>query len=183
MVSLSVISSYQWSQRYSNIQLAFIQSKTTVSYTVVLLIFGCRIKYRPSSLGLIILFWTTHLHYPISCTKVRPTITEALASFVRMYVHWADHFIHRLNGIMSLLVNGLLVFVIHDDKKTKMGDYRYLIITFAIINVISTITDNLVPIVWVRIRKFWDVFISVCSRSQIRVLGVHRRRILRKGSQ
>lgn len=119
------------------------------------------------------MLWTKHvrLHHSISCQfRINDNI-EASASFVTMYVHWADHTIHRLNGVMSLLVNGLLVFAVHDDRKIKTGDYRYLIITFATINIVSTVTDNLVPVVGIRIsgnvlRVHFSVFTTTITRSR-----------------
>ncbi|CAL2046250.1 unnamed protein product [Caenorhabditis brenneri] len=48
-------------------------------------------------------------------------------------------------GTCSVLINSLFIYIVHDDKKIKLGDYRFLLIFFALYNFTSTAVDLLVP--------------------------------------
>ncbi|CAL2046251.1 unnamed protein product [Caenorhabditis brenneri] len=62
-----------------------------------------------------------------------------------MYINWAHHYIPKFSGTCSILINSLFIYIVHDDKKIKLGDYRFLLIFFALYNFTSTAVDLLVP--------------------------------------
>lgn len=64
-----------------------------------------------------------------------------------MFINWAHHYVPKFAGIASILVNILFVYIVHNDRKVKLGNYRFLLLFFATYNMICTIGDVLVPMV------------------------------------
>ncbi|EGT34320.1 hypothetical protein CAEBREN_17374 [Caenorhabditis brenneri] len=62
-----------------------------------------------------------------------------------MYINWAHHYVPKFSGTCSVLINSLFIYIVHDNKKIKLGDYRFLLIFFALYNFTSTAVDLLVP--------------------------------------
>ncbi|EGT34291.1 hypothetical protein CAEBREN_30203 [Caenorhabditis brenneri] len=77
-----------------------------------------------------------------------------------MYINWAHHYIPKLSGTCSVLINSLFIYIVHDDKKIKLGDYPFLLIFFALYNFTSTAVDLLVPTCVLDYNYGFSMFVS-----------------------
>ncbi|EFO94857.1 hypothetical protein CRE_08878 [Caenorhabditis remanei] len=62
-----------------------------------------------------------------------------------MYINWPHYYIPKFNGLCSFLVNPIFIFIIFADKRLQLGNYRCLLLYFAIFNMICSACDILVP--------------------------------------
>ncbi|CAB16551.2 Serpentine Receptor, class J [Caenorhabditis elegans] len=62
-----------------------------------------------------------------------------------MYLNWAHHYIPKIGGVFSIIINLLFIFIAHDDKHVHFGNYRFLLIFFGIYNLLCTVVDLIVP--------------------------------------
>ncbi|EFP06872.1 hypothetical protein CRE_11171 [Caenorhabditis remanei] len=58
----------------------------------------------------------------------------------------AHYYIPKVNGLISFLINFYFILITIQNKNLNLGNYRYLLCYFSIINLICTLFDILVPI-------------------------------------
>ncbi|EFO95527.1 hypothetical protein CRE_09290 [Caenorhabditis remanei] len=77
-----------------------------------------------------------------------------------MYINWPHYYIPKFNGLCSFLVNPIFIFIIFADKRLQLGNYRCLLLYFAIFNMICSACDILVPMCVHDHRYAFSVFTS-----------------------
>ncbi|KAF1753656.1 hypothetical protein GCK72_020213 [Caenorhabditis remanei] len=77
-----------------------------------------------------------------------------------MYINWPHYYIPKFNGLCSFLVNPIFIFIIFADKRLQLGNYRCLLLYFAIFNMICSACDILVPVCVHDHRYAFSVFTS-----------------------
>ncbi|CCD63240.1 Serpentine Receptor, class J [Caenorhabditis elegans] len=77
-----------------------------------------------------------------------------------MRTSWAHYCVPKFNGFCSFLVNPLFIYLIFDDTKLMLGNYRWLLLFFAIFNMTCSVADMLVPVCVHNYRHAHAVFIS-----------------------
>ncbi|CAP39157.2 Protein CBR-SRJ-27 [Caenorhabditis briggsae] len=100
-----------------------------------------------------------------------------------MYINWAHHYTPKISGTCSVMINSLFIYIVHDDKKVKLGCYRYLLIFFALYNFTSTAIDLMVP--GVCIKTFFQKIrrrVTVCFGSWLLLFLLHCRRSFREAA-
>ncbi|CCD68883.1 Serpentine receptor class gamma [Caenorhabditis elegans] len=75
-----------------------------------------------------------------------------------MYTSWAHHYVPKFNGCCAFLVNPLFIFCILKDNKLQLGNYRWLLLYFAIFNMACSLCDMLVPVCVHNYRYAFSVF-------------------------
>ncbi|CAI5451663.1 unnamed protein product [Caenorhabditis angaria] len=63
-----------------------------------------------------------------------------------MYIHWSHHYLPKLFGGLSFIFNPLFMYLIVTEKKTNIGNYRFLLMFFAIFDMIYSLVELLVPV-------------------------------------
>ncbi|EFO97470.1 hypothetical protein CRE_06155 [Caenorhabditis remanei] len=63
-----------------------------------------------------------------------------------MYTNWPHYYIPKFNGLCSFIVNPVFILIILNDRKLKLGNYRCLLLFFAIFNMACSTCDVLVPL-------------------------------------
>ncbi|EFP06806.1 hypothetical protein CRE_11170 [Caenorhabditis remanei] len=58
----------------------------------------------------------------------------------------AHYYIPKVNGLISFLINFYFILITIQNKNLNLGNYRYLLCYFSIINLICTIFDILIPV-------------------------------------
>ncbi|CCD63241.1 Serpentine Receptor, class J [Caenorhabditis elegans] len=77
-----------------------------------------------------------------------------------MHTSWAHYYVPKFNGFGSFLVNPLFIFLILNDTKLMLGNYRWLMLFFAIFNMSCSVADMLVPLCVHNYRHAFSVFTS-----------------------
>lgn len=67
-----------------------------------------------------------------------------------MYIGWIHHYIPKLFAGLAFLVNPLFVYLVFTEKTNSFGNYRFLLLYFAIFNVVYSSLEVAVPIVSLR---------------------------------
>uniref|UniRef100_A0A8R1EBI5 Uncharacterized protein n=1 Tax=Caenorhabditis japonica TaxID=281687 RepID=A0A8R1EBI5_CAEJA len=62
-----------------------------------------------------------------------------------MYVNWAHYYIPKCSIVLSYIFNPAFIYLLISDKTSQMGNYRFLLITFAIFNMSCSMCDVFVP--------------------------------------
>uniref|UniRef100_A0A8R1I3B2 Serpentine Receptor, class J n=1 Tax=Caenorhabditis japonica TaxID=281687 RepID=A0A8R1I3B2_CAEJA len=63
-----------------------------------------------------------------------------------MYINWSHHYLPKTFGILSFFFNPLFIWLILSEKKAKIGKYRYLLVGFAIFDIIYSMVELVVPV-------------------------------------
>ncbi|EFP02015.1 hypothetical protein CRE_22778 [Caenorhabditis remanei] len=63
-----------------------------------------------------------------------------------MYISWTHFYIPKLFAGLAFLVNPIFVYLIFTEKSNKFGNYRFLLLYFAIFNLVYSMFTILVPI-------------------------------------
>ncbi|EFO99874.1 hypothetical protein CRE_18446 [Caenorhabditis remanei] len=63
-----------------------------------------------------------------------------------MFVNWAHYTIPKISFVLSLISNPLFIYLICSNKKVLFGNYRYLLVFFAIFNLFASVADLLIPV-------------------------------------
>ncbi|UMM32361.1 hypothetical protein L5515_006187 [Caenorhabditis briggsae] len=77
-----------------------------------------------------------------------------------MYINLAQFLIPKITSICSILINPFTVYIVWTDKKLQLGNYRYLVLYFAIFNMATSLMDMLVPMCVLIYHHAFSVFIS-----------------------
>ncbi|CAI2353427.1 unnamed protein product [Caenorhabditis sp. 36 PRJEB53466] len=63
-----------------------------------------------------------------------------------MYIHWSHHYLPKIFGVLSFVFNTLFIWLIVTEKKATIGKYRYLLIAFAIFDMVYSSVELVVPV-------------------------------------
>ncbi|PIC25131.1 hypothetical protein B9Z55_018181 [Caenorhabditis nigoni] len=74
-----------------------------------------------------------------------------------MFINWAHFIIPKFSLILTLIANPIFIYLIHTEKSFQFGSYKYLLLFFAIFNLIAAIFDTLVPC-YVHIYRYSAVY-------------------------
>ncbi|KAF1750337.1 hypothetical protein GCK72_016886 [Caenorhabditis remanei] len=77
-----------------------------------------------------------------------------------MYISWTHFYIPKLFAGLAFLVNPIFVYLIFTEKSNKFGNYRFLLLYFAIFNLVYSMFTILVPIDIHSYRYCFFVFLS-----------------------
>ncbi|KAF1749931.1 hypothetical protein GCK72_016476 [Caenorhabditis remanei] len=77
-----------------------------------------------------------------------------------MYINFAHFLIPKISALCSFAINPLTVYIVWNDKKLQLGNYRYLLLYFALFNISTSIMDMLVPMCVLNHRYAFSVFVS-----------------------
>ena len=70
-----------------------------------------------------------------------------ISLLIHMYINFAHFLIPKISALCSFAINPLTVYIVWNDKKLQLGNYRYLLLYFALFNISTSIMDMLVPMV------------------------------------
>lgn len=100
-----------------------------------------------------------------------------------MYTSWAHHYVPKFNGCCAFLVNPLFIFCILKDNKLQLGNYRWLLLYFAIFNMACSLCDMLVPVVGYILNHLCRYnYFSVCSQLSLRVFSFYSWRTISRSN-
>ncbi|CAI2354338.1 unnamed protein product [Caenorhabditis sp. 36 PRJEB53466] len=77
-----------------------------------------------------------------------------------MFVNWAHYYIPKCAIVLSYVFNPTFIYLVMSDRKSQMGNYRYLLITFAFFNMACSLCDVFVPMCVHDHRYMFMVYIS-----------------------
>ncbi|EFP00334.1 hypothetical protein CRE_18692 [Caenorhabditis remanei] len=63
-----------------------------------------------------------------------------------IYVNWYHHNMPKIFGILSYIINPLFIYMVVTKSRSQMGNYRYLLIGFAVFDMIYSTAELLTPI-------------------------------------
>ncbi|UMM37008.1 hypothetical protein L5515_008919 [Caenorhabditis briggsae] len=63
-----------------------------------------------------------------------------------MYIGWVHHNIPKVFGCLAFVVNPIFVYLVFTGKSICLGNYRFLLLYFAIFNVVYSVLEMAVPI-------------------------------------
>ena len=101
-----------------------------------------------------------------------------------MYINLAQFLIPKISSICSFLINPFTVYIVWNDKKLQLGNYRYLLLYFAIFNMCTSLMDMLVPMVgiWILRNGVQFDYFSVRLELSLCIFRFHIRWIFRAGT-
>uniref|UniRef100_A0A1I7V266 Transmembrane protein n=2 Tax=Caenorhabditis tropicalis TaxID=1561998 RepID=A0A1I7V266_9PELO len=63
-----------------------------------------------------------------------------------IYVNWYHHNMPKIFGVLSFIVNPLFIYLVITRSRSQMGNYRYLLIGFAVFDMVYSTAELLTPI-------------------------------------
>ncbi|CAL2044039.1 unnamed protein product [Caenorhabditis brenneri] len=63
-----------------------------------------------------------------------------------IYVNWYHHNIPKIFGFLSFIINPLFIYLVVTKSRSQMGKYRYLLIGFAVFDMVYSTAELLTPI-------------------------------------
>lgn len=91
-----------------------------------------------------------------------------------MYIHWSHHYLPKVFGGLSFVCNPVFIWLILTEKKASIGKYRYLLIGFAIFDMVYSSVELVIPIaihgtgaafvVYLADGPFYGVSRTLCSQ-------------------
>lgn len=93
-----------------------------------------------------------------------------------MYTNWAHYYLPKVLAVLSFILNPIFVYLLFTENKASMGNYRFLLLFFAIFNMTFSLCDTYIPMgvhiyryafaVFITDGPFFEVWLNV-SMSQI----------------
>ncbi|CAP22455.1 Protein CBG01155 [Caenorhabditis briggsae] len=77
-----------------------------------------------------------------------------------MYINWIHQYLPGLFGILAFIVNPIFVYLIFTEKIANFGNYRFILLIFAIFNLFYSTTMFLVPVHVYNYRYSFSIFTS-----------------------
>ncbi|EFO99942.1 hypothetical protein CRE_18894 [Caenorhabditis remanei] len=77
-----------------------------------------------------------------------------------IYVNWYHYHIPKLFGVFSFLINPIFIYLVLTKSKTQMGKYRYLLIFFAVFDIVYSVAELLTPIAVINTGYGFVTFIT-----------------------
>ncbi|UMM33302.1 hypothetical protein L5515_006837 [Caenorhabditis briggsae] len=77
-----------------------------------------------------------------------------------MYINWIHQYLPGLFGILAFIVNPIFVYLIFTEKIADFGNYRFILLIFAIFNLFYSTTVFLVPVHVYNYRYSFSIFTS-----------------------
>uniref|UniRef100_A0A1I7V262 Serpentine receptor class gamma n=1 Tax=Caenorhabditis tropicalis TaxID=1561998 RepID=A0A1I7V262_9PELO len=60
---------------------------------------------------------------------------------------WIYKYIPRVFGTLAFIVNPIFVYLVFTEKTAKLGNYRYVLLYFAVLNLVYSVANVAIPIV------------------------------------
>ncbi|EFO99951.1 hypothetical protein CRE_19061 [Caenorhabditis remanei] len=74
--------------------------------------------------------------------------------------HWVYQYVPKVFCILAFIVNPVFVYLIFSEKSSRFGYYRFLLLYFAIFNLIYSVMNVVVPLVSEPFLRGFDFFIK-----------------------
>ncbi|EGT46869.1 CBN-SRJ-9 protein [Caenorhabditis brenneri] len=63
-----------------------------------------------------------------------------------IYISWYHQNLPRIFGVFSFIINPIFIYLVLTKSRTQMGNYKYLLIIFAVFDIFYSISEILTPI-------------------------------------
>ncbi|EFO94707.1 hypothetical protein CRE_12293 [Caenorhabditis remanei] len=79
--------------------------------------------------------------------ELADSLNAILITYYTMYISWTHFYIPKVFAGLAFLVNPMFVYLIFTEKSNNFGNYRFLLLYFAVFDLIYSMFTILVPIV------------------------------------
>ncbi|CAI5451910.1 unnamed protein product [Caenorhabditis angaria] len=77
-----------------------------------------------------------------------------------IYISWFHSHIPKVFALLSFLINPLFIYLVVTRSKSQVGNYRYLLVSFAIFDIFYSIAEILTPIAIETTTTWFAVFLT-----------------------
>uniref|UniRef100_A0A1I7V257 G_PROTEIN_RECEP_F1_2 domain-containing protein n=1 Tax=Caenorhabditis tropicalis TaxID=1561998 RepID=A0A1I7V257_9PELO len=79
-------------------------------------------------------------------------------------------YIPRVFGTLAFIVNPIFVYLIFTEKTAKLGNYRYVLLYFAVFNLVYSVGNIAIPIIMKKLNRLTDRMSRKTSNLQMDLL-------------